>query len=63
MQNVNGKFYEEGEGLLEECDEDSFYNIQFSCMNSFFRTSVYYDNINPFFSPPYLTSDLTTIFL
>ena len=29
----------------------------------FSRTSVYYDNINSLFSPPYLISYLTTIFL
>ena len=27
MQNVNEKIHEEEEGLLEECDEDQFYNI------------------------------------
>ena len=27
MQNVNEKIHEEEEGLLEECDEDPFYNM------------------------------------
>ena len=27
MQNVNGKIHEEEEGLLEEYDEDSFFNM------------------------------------
>ena len=36
MQNVNEKIHEEEEGLLEECDKDSFDNMQFSCMHSFF---------------------------
>ena len=36
MQNVNEKINEEEEGLLKECDEDPFYNMQFSCMYSFF---------------------------
>ena len=27
MQNVNKKIHEEGEGLLEECDEDPFCNV------------------------------------
>ena len=27
MQNVNEKIHEEQEGLLEECDEDPFYNM------------------------------------
>ena len=35
MQNVNEKIHEE-DGLLEECDEDPFYNMYFSCMHSFF---------------------------
>ena len=27
MQNVNEKVHEEEEGLLEECEEDPFYNM------------------------------------
>ena len=29
MQNVNEKIHEEEEGLLEECDEEPFFNMQF----------------------------------
>ena len=36
MQNVNEKIHEGEEGLLEERDEDPFYNIWFSCIHSFF---------------------------
>ena len=32
-QNVNEKIHEEG--LLEECEEDPFYNMLFICMHSF----------------------------
>ena len=33
MQNFNEKILEE-EGLQEECDEDPFCNMYFSCMHS-----------------------------
>ena len=36
MQNIKEKNHEEEEGLLEECDEDSFYNMLFSCKYYFF---------------------------
>ena len=63
MQNVNEQFHEEGEDYLKNATKiHSTISNSVACI-LFSRASVYYDNINSLFSPPYLISYLTTIFL
>ena len=63
MQNVNEQFHEEEEDYLKNATKiHSKISNSVACI-LFSRASVYYDNINSLFSPPYLISDLTTIFL
>ena len=65
MQKVNEKIHEEEEGLLYLKNgkkiHSAIYNLV-ACI-LFSRTSGYYDNINSLFSPPYVISYLTIIFL
>ena len=63
MQNVNEQIHEEEEGLLENATKIHTRICNLVACILFSRTSVYYENLNSLFSPPYLISYLTTIFL
>ena len=62
MQNVNEKILKKKDYLKNATKIHSTICNLVACI-LFSRTSVYYDNINSLFSPPYLISYLTTIFL
>ena len=63
MQNVNEKIHEEEKEYLKNATKIHPAICNFVAHILFSRASVYCNNINSLFSPPYLISYLTTIFL